>query len=231
MLIQGGQRLPGQLSRQLCYPSLSRGHFLGVRCLRHVSLQRSDNPASRFPPPGPPDRSSPVSTVLSGRYDFLPSVSPHFVAFVWRYHPKHSCFAHPAAKRCRRRVSWSCSPGDSGRETVGGDDRISYVPGEPVVLLPCSPTPAGPTHQALTMRRRGPRNVHDEGSHENSFRGSITRLRHWLSTLRRPGRPDTTQDSLPAAGQALPDGLGYPQGSNERFQGVSYIYPPFPSST
>jgi hypothetical protein len=62
------------------------------------------------------------------------------------------------------------------------------------------------------------------------FRGSITRLRHWLSTLRRPGRPDTTQDSLPAVGQTLPDGLGYPQGSIERFHDVSYIDPPFPSS-
>ncbi len=55
------------------------------------------------------------------------------------------------------------------------------------------------------------------------FRGSITRLRHWLSTLRRPGRPDTTQDSLPVAGQALPDGLAYPQGSIERFHDISYF--------
>src|SRR5208337_768185 len=31
--------------------------------------------------------SSPASAVLSGRYDFLPSVSPRFVAFAWRYHP------------------------------------------------------------------------------------------------------------------------------------------------
>jgi len=29
-----------------------------------------------------------------------------------------------------------------------------------------------------------------------------------------------TQDSLPAAGQALPGGIGYPQGSDERFQTV-----------
>ena len=29
--------------------------------------------------------------------------------------------------------------------------------------------------------------------------------------------PATTQDSLPAAGPALPDGIGYPQGSDERF--------------
>jgi hypothetical protein len=29
--------------------------------------------------------------------------------------------------------------------------------------------------------------------------------------------PATTQDSLPAAGPALPDGIGYPQGFDERF--------------
>ena len=39
----------------------------------------------------------------------------------------------------------------------------------------------------------------------------------WLSTLRRGGLPPTTQDSLPAAGPALPDGIGYPQGSDKRF--------------
>jgi len=66
-----------------------------------------------------------------------------------------------------------------------------------------------PARPPLCPRRRLPRSY---------FRGSITRLRHWLSTLRRPGHPDTTQDSLPAAGQTLPDGLDYPQGSNRRFQ-------------
>ena len=50
-----------------------------------------------------------------------------------------------------------------------------------------------------------------------SFRGSITRSLTWLSTLRRVGRPTTTQDSLLAAGPALPGGIGYPQGSSERF--------------
>jgi hypothetical protein len=29
--------------------------------------------------------------------------------------------------------------------------------------------------------------------------------------------PATTQDSLPAAGPALPDGIAYPQGSDEKF--------------
>jgi hypothetical protein len=29
--------------------------------------------------------SSPASTVLSKRYDFLPPIPPHFVSFAWRY--------------------------------------------------------------------------------------------------------------------------------------------------
>ena len=87
-----------------------------------------------------------------------------------------------------------------------------------MVLMPCSMTPAGPftsgqydatTRPPLELRRGLPR---------SQFRGSITRLRHSLSTLRRTDHSATTQDSLLAAGQALPDGIGYPQGSNERFQ-------------
>jgi hypothetical protein len=73
---------------------------------------------------------------------------------------------------------------------VGGDDRISYVPGEPVVLLPCSPTPAGPTHQAFAMRRRGPRYVHGEGSHYAAFEAQS----HGFGTgcLRFAGRVTST---------------------------------------
>src|SRR3954469_9160654 len=54
----------------------------------------------------------------------------------------------------------------------------------------------------------------------------MARPAHSLSTLRSAGYPNTTQDSLPAAGQALPDGIGYPQGSNERF--LRYNASPFP---
>src|SRR4051812_47074465 len=54
----------------------------------------------------------------------------------------------------------------------------------------------------------------------------MARPAHSLSTLRSPGRPGATQDSLPAAGQALPGGVGYPQGPIERFP---LSLPPFPS--
>jgi len=128
----------------------------------------------------------------------------------------------------RRRVSWSWLPGISGRDFFGGDDRISYVPGEPQLCSCLLFDPGRTGASGHTMRRRGPRYVHDEGSHECSFRGSITRLRHWLSTLRRPGYPDTTQDSLPAAGQALPGGLGYRRVPTKGFTLYPYIRSPFP---
>src|SRR3990167_376080 len=228
VLVQGSQSLLRHLLRQLCYPSLSRRHDSGVRGLRHVSLQRSDNSTPRFPPPGPRGASSPASTVLSGRYDFLSSVPPHFVAFAWRYHP--SARVSPARGRALPRagilelVTRYLRPGDWSVETTGSPTFLGN-PDCALALLFDPGRTGAPSHIGASARppicppRRLPHSY---------FRGSITRLRHWLSTLRRPGRPDTTQDSLPAAGQALPDGLDYPQGSYERFRGVSYISASFP---
>jgi hypothetical protein len=51
-----------------------------------ASCPRSSLPASTsLPSIGSSGASSPVSTVLSKRYDFLPPVPPRFVAFAWRY--------------------------------------------------------------------------------------------------------------------------------------------------
>src|SRR5208337_2523851 len=65
--------------------------------------------------------SSPASTVLSGRYDFLPPVSPRFVAFAWRYHPERSCFARTrpsaAAGGLRELVTRYLQPGLRSVET------------------------------------------------------------------------------------------------------------------
>ena len=49
------------------------------------------------------------------------------------------------------------------------------------------------------------------------FRGSITQRLISLSTLRSGGHPPPRKTRFPAAGPALPDGIGYPQGFNERF--------------
>src|SRR5690606_299935 len=79
-------------------------------------------------------------------------------------------------------------------------------------------TPEGPACQAITTSRLGPRLTQKQGLHSTSFRGSFTRLWCSLSTLRRMGRPTTTQDSLPAAGQALPGRNGYLLGCDEKFR-------------
>jgi hypothetical protein len=101
--------------------------------------------------------------------------------------------------------------------------------GTSTVRLPCSnPTPAGllaPDHHGAAawplvfQKQRLPRKV---------FRSSIAWLSDSLSTLRRTSCPVTTQDSLPAAGQALPDGLSTRKIPTESFRVASYISSSFP---
>src|SRR4030065_204707 len=93
--------------------------------------------------------SSPASTVLSGRYDFLPPLSPRFVSFAWRYHPR--ALVSLARGRALPRtgilelVTRYLRPGCCRWRRQ--DLLRSW--GTPIVLLPCSPTPVGPTHQAI----------------------------------------------------------------------------------
>ncbi len=62
------------------------------------------------------------------------------------------------------------------------------------------------------------------------FRSSIAWLSDSLSTLRSAGYPNPTQDSLPAAGQALPDGLSTRWVPTKGFKAVSlHAHPPLPS--
>jgi hypothetical protein len=110
-----------------------------------------------------------------------------------------------------------------------GNDRISQVPGEPQCpFAHVQSTPAGllaPDHYGAATwplvceKQRLPRKV---------FRRSIAWLSDWLSTLRSAGYPATTQDSLPAAGQALPDGLS-PAGFLRKVSKLlPYIFSSFP---
>ena len=70
-----------------------------------------------------------------------------------------------------------------------------------------------------------PAHVHNEGSPRLKFSGlnhTASDLAVYASQWRSPA---TTQDSLLAAGPALPDGIGYPQGSNERFPSSRLFLP------
>jgi len=80
--------------------------------------------------------------------------------------------------------------------------------GNPNVYMPCSSTPARWLVPGLLSTTRQPSVVSKSSALAvRSFRGSITRPAHSLSTLRNAGYPFITQDSLPVGGQPLPGGI------------------------
>ena len=135
--------------------------------------------------------------------------------------------AHPAALRCLRLAvprlhSFVSLPGGrvrrQGLELVTrwlqpgssrGNDRISQVPGDPrLSVCTCStPTPAGPLAPDPYGAAAWPLVIERQRLVQGVFRRSIAWLSDSLSTLRRAGYPASTQDSLPAVGQTLLDGL------------------------
>lgn len=81
------------------------------------------------------------------------------------------------------------------REDTAGPPRFLRFPH---LYMPCSVTPVGPRHLASRCLDAAFADLDELGSHMGgSFRGSIARPAHSLSTLRRMGCPITAQDSLP----------------------------------
>ena len=91
-----------------------------------------------------------------GRSDSLSLISPHFVAFVWRYHRFVPC-SSPPARDGSCGSTWSWSPGlQAGSHD--GDGRVSQVPERP--SCPCALfLDPGRTEvrQAIAAPRHGPR--------------------------------------------------------------------------
>jgi len=117
----------------------------------------------------------------------------------------------PAGNRQWRRQDLPCSWGTS------------------IVPLPCSPTPADRTRQAIATRRHGPHSDHKEG-----YRDEFSRLNHTALALAVYALPDGSphRDTRLASG-CWPSSTGracYPQGSDERFSMCVTRYSPFPSS-
>ena len=177
---------------------------------------------------GSSEASSPASTVLSKRYDFLPPIPPRFVAFAWRY-LGFTRYVRSSTDECAAKA-WSWSPGISGRdfseETTGPPKFLGNLncPFAHVPIRRRQDCLHQTVHSAaawplVEQKQRLPRKV---------FRSSIAWLSDSLSTLRRTGYPATTQDSLPAAGQALPDGLSTRRIPMKGFKVVDYILFPFP---
>ena len=160
----------------------------------------------RFPPPGPPRRvprlqryyQSAMTSCRPFRRTSLPSLGGTSRSLV-RFAPRRTSVPP------RPGVGHPVTPAGISR----GDDRISQVPGEPRLSVCTCSVDAGRTavHQTIAVPQRGPWYVEQQRLPRRVFRRSIAWLSDWLSTLRSAGYPATTQDSLPAAGQALPDGL------------------------
>src|SRR6476646_10653514 len=190
---------------------------------------RSSRPTdASLPSTGSSGASSPASTVLSRRYDFLPPIPPRFVAFAWRYPRVHSFFSLPGG-RVRRRgpelLTRSHRPGFRR-----GNDRISQVPGEPQVSVRhVQSTPAGPRAPDRYGAAARPLVSEEQGLPRKVFRRSIAWLSDSLSTLRSAGYPRPTQDSLPAVGQTLLDGLSTRRVPMRGFGVSTTSHPPLPS--
>ncbi len=198
------------------------------RGIRRVSQKRFHESASRFPPLAPAGCCSPTSSVLSRRYDALPP---------------------------SRRTSFPSLGGTSVPLVAFAPGRTSAPPG-PGVGHPVSPTGNSPRseqgspkflgnphcpfahvqlrrrqdclHQTIAVPQRGPWSSKGKGSHDRVFRRSIAWLSDSLSTLRNADYSNTTQDSLPVAGQALLARAFHPQGSAERFQSCGLHLIPLP---
>ena len=174
--------------------------------------------------------SSPASSVVSKRYDFLPPIPPHFVAFAWRYLSGTRLSSLPDG-RVRRRslelVTRYLRPGIS-EETTGSPKFL----GNPDCPFAHVLADAGRTAHTRPLRcsSMAPGNRTVQRLPHWVFRRSIAWLSDWLSTLRRADYSDPTQNSLPVTGQALPDGLSTHKIPMRGFKIVSlHLYPPLPS--
>jgi len=157
-----------------------------------------------------------------GCSDSLPSLSPRFVAFAWRYHPC-ALFA-PVGRDARPWApgSW-CSGSRAG--IVGGDGRASQVPGRPLCPYALLLDP-GRTEDARPLRRldMAPACVNNEGSRDEAGFGARLHgfgtgcLRFVLAVTRHDAR--LASGCLAQLGRA---GFCDPQGCDERFPSSSLI--------
>ncbi len=144
--------------------------FVEFRCIRRVSQKPFHDSTSRFPRLAPAGGCSPASVVLSRRYDFLPPVPPHFVAFAWRYLERSLVVFAP------RRTSEPPRPGVGHPVTPAGISprKRQDLPSSwriPIVRSHMIQSDSGRTADArpITASQHGPWSIKSKGSHKRSF--------------------------------------------------------------
>ena len=158
---------------------------------------------SRFPPRGPRRAaSSPASvgTIKTLRFPVVPLASLRFLRLaIPREHT--AVFVSSVVAACRT-TDLELVTRFSGRDSLPWKRQGLPSSWETrTSICTCSATPVGRNvpHQIGTPAR-SPLKRERRLQHTILFRGSIAWLLDSLSTLRSAGYPNTTQDSLPAAG-------------------------------
>jgi hypothetical protein len=178
---------------------------------------------SALPSPGSSEASSPASTVL---WRCATPCTPLAALRCLRLAipcgvPGASL---PAVQDTKPRAWGSYSGPHIRTVPQGGNQGLPRFPDNPLSLCPVLRPRQDRTRQAIATCRHGPRYVHNEGSHDNpAFEAQSHGFRTRCLRFVRYSYPHPTQNSLPAAGQALPDGLAYPQGCYERFPTLVFL--------
>ena len=149
------------------------------------------------------------------RSDPLPPVSPRFVAFAWRYHRGAGALL-PATADAR---SWAPGSWCSGSRAgiIGGDGRVSQVPGDPSCASALFSDPGG-TEYARPLRRIGMVPAADKSEDSREKLSRLNRTAWALAVY-------ASQGELLA--KLCRAGFVHPQGSDERFPSFESL-PPLP---
>ncbi len=137
-------------------------------CFPRLSLPAD----ASLPSTGSSGASSPASTVLSKRYDFLPPIPPHFVSFAWWYLGCTRCVRSSTDEYSRRSLELFTrySRREFAEETTGSPKFLENpncpFAHDPIRLRKdCS-------HQTITVQQHGPRHEKSEDSLRTEYFGA-----------------------------------------------------------
>jgi len=174
-------------------------------------------PGRPFPPPSPSGVGSPASTATTSGCDSSRLLRPRFLLVRSAVPLGHSVFA-PCAAECTPRgpgaSAWPVPRTGSPR----GRHEVSQVPGGPPCRRAALYDPGGASAPGVAGRWDSPSAAETASAPSFlCFGAESCGPSDSLSTLRRPGHPDTTQDSLTSGCHALA-GIVHPVGPFEVFR-------------